>query len=86
MRNRKLSSFELLDACFAKRAASELNATIWLDYEGARKSARKADLAVKKGGRLGLLHGVPMAHKDMFYRKASHARAARASARTSCRG
>lgn len=68
---RKISSLELLDACLAniERADKRLNATIWLDYEGARKSARRADQAVKKGGKLGILHGVPMAHKDMFYRK-----------------
>lgn len=71
VRNRKLSSLELLDACFAniERTEADLNATIWLDYEGARRFARKADLAVKKGAKLGQLHGVPMAHKDMFYRK-----------------
>ncbi|MDX8535920.1 amidase [Mesorhizobium sp. VK25A] len=68
---RKLSSLELLDACFAniERANQNVNATIWLDYEAGRKSARKADQAVKKGAKLGRLHGVPMAHKDMFYRK-----------------
>lgn len=45
VRNRKLSSLELLDACFAniERSEAELNATIWLDYEGARRSACKAD-------------------------------------------
>lgn len=69
VRKRKLSSLELLDACFAniEHANRDLNATIWLDYEGARTSARKADQALKKGAKLGLLHGVPMAHKDMFY-------------------
>ncbi|MGY3146588.1 aspartyl-tRNA(Asn)/glutamyl-tRNA(Gln) amidotransferase subunit A [Bradyrhizobium sp. USDA 3397] len=71
VRKRKLSSLELLNACYAnvQRAGRELNATIWLDYEGACKSARRADQAVKRGARLGPLHGVPMAHKDMYYRK-----------------
>ncbi|UPK05817.1 amidase [Bradyrhizobium sp. 170] len=71
IRKRKISSLELLDACFAniERADKQLNATIWLDYEGAVQSARNADDAMKRGGKLGLLHGVPMAHKDMFYRK-----------------
>ncbi|WFU39969.1 amidase [Bradyrhizobium sp. CB82] len=65
-----VSSLELLDACFAHiRARKELNAVIWLDYEDARQSALRADQATKKGGKLGLLHGIPMAHKDMFYRK-----------------
>lgn len=73
VRERKLSSLELLDACFANitRADRDLNATIWLDYEGACESARRADQAVKKRAKLGPLHGVPMAHKDMYYRKGS---------------
>lgn len=73
VRERKLSSLELLNACFANiaRADRNLNATIWLDYEGACESARRADQAVKEGTKLGPLHGVPMAHKDMFYRKGS---------------
>lgn len=71
VRKRKLSSLELLNACYVnvQRAGRELNATIWLDYEGACKSARRADQAVKRGAKLGPLHGVPMAHKDMYYRK-----------------
>lgn len=71
VQKRNLSSLELLDACFAniERANGDINATICLDYEGARKSARKADEGVKNGAKLGRLHGVPMAHKDMYYQK-----------------
>lgn len=45
VRERKLSSLELLDACFANiaRLDRNLKATIWLDYEGACESARRAD-------------------------------------------
>lgn len=70
VRKRKVSSLELLDACFAniERANQQINATTWLDYESARKSARKADQATSNGAKLGPLHGIPMAHKDMFYR------------------
>ncbi|MER9451983.1 hypothetical protein [Mesorhizobium sp. M0254] len=51
IRDRKVSSLELLDACFAQiqLTGEELNAFIWLDYEGARKFARKADEALEKG-------------------------------------
>jgi aspartyl-tRNA(Asn)/glutamyl-tRNA(Gln) amidotransferase subunit A len=71
VKRRKLSSLELLDACFAniEKANQTLNATIWLDYEGARRQAKKADLAVKKKAKLGKLHGIPLAHKDMYYWK-----------------
>lgn len=71
IRDRKVSSLELLDACFAQiqLAGEELNAFIWLDYEGARNFARRADEALEKGNWLGPLHGIPLAHKDMFYRE-----------------
>src|SRR5207244_13160218 len=52
-----------------EKANKTLNATIWLDYEGARKQAKKADLQVKKKAKLGKLHGIPLAHKDMYYWK-----------------
>ncbi|MGA9866217.1 MAG: amidase [Acetobacteraceae bacterium] len=63
------TSVELLDACWAnlERANPKLNATIWLDREGAERAARAADAAVRARGKLGRLHGVPMAHKDMYY-------------------
>ncbi|MBI3500016.1 MAG: amidase [Proteobacteria bacterium] len=71
VRKKKASAVELLDACFAniERANKQVNATIWLDYEGAKKAARRADQAVKRKAKLGRLHGVPMAHKDMYYQK-----------------
>ncbi len=63
------SSMELLDALWANLEAvnPHLNATIWLDREGAEAAARQADKAVKEKAWLGPLHGVPLAHKDMYY-------------------
>jgi aspartyl-tRNA(Asn)/glutamyl-tRNA(Gln) amidotransferase subunit A len=63
------SSMELLDALWLNLEAvnPHLNATIWLDREGAETSARQADKAVKQKAWLGPLHGVPLAHKDMYY-------------------
>ena len=68
-----VTSLELLNACWANldKANPKLNATIWLDREGAEASARAADAAVRAGNtlgrKLGKLHGLPMAHKDMYY-------------------
>jgi aspartyl-tRNA(Asn)/glutamyl-tRNA(Gln) amidotransferase subunit A len=66
---RELSAMALLEACLARLDAAEgkINATIWLDREGAHRSAEAADKAVAAGGRLGVLHGLPLAHKDMYY-------------------
>ena len=50
-----------------KRRTRRLNATIWLDREGAEQAARAADRAVRDKAWLGPLHGVPMVHKDMYY-------------------
>ena len=63
------TSMELLDACWRRMGAvnPKLNATIWLDREGAEKAARTADRAVREKAWLGPLHGVPMMHKDMYY-------------------
>jgi aspartyl-tRNA(Asn)/glutamyl-tRNA(Gln) amidotransferase subunit A len=60
---------ELLDACLANIEAAnpQVNATIWLDREGAAAAARAADAAVRSCAPLGPLHGIPLAHKDMYY-------------------
>ena len=44
-----------------------INATIWLDREEALEKATKHDAKRAAGGTLGPLHGVPLAHKDMYY-------------------
>ena len=67
---RRISSCELLDACQARieRLQPLLNCFIGLDAERARRMAEAADAALARGDAVGPLHGVPLAHKDMYYR------------------
>ncbi len=46
-----------------------LNAVAGVDPEQAIKDARRADRERARGRRRSPLHGVPLAHKDMYYRK-----------------
>jgi len=68
---RKISPVEVVDVVLARIEALErLNAYVTLDAEGARHAARAAERAVmRKGARLGPLHGVPFSVKDLVVTK-----------------
>ena len=68
VRKKKIGCLELLDLYLDRVEAHnpKLNAIIAMDIEGARKRAKAADKAVKKGGKLGPLHGVPMTFKESY--------------------
>jgi aspartyl-tRNA(Asn)/glutamyl-tRNA(Gln) amidotransferase subunit A len=71
IRRKKLSSVEVTRACIerSERVQPVLNCYIALQAEGALAAAKKADRALRqRGARIGSLHGVPLAHKDLFYR------------------
>src|ERR1700722_5814457 len=65
------TSLELLHACWANLDAvnPQVNAIIWQERGQAEAAAVAADEAVRKQQPLGPLHGVPMAHKDMYYQQ-----------------
>jgi aspartyl-tRNA(Asn)/glutamyl-tRNA(Gln) amidotransferase subunit A len=69
VRRGETTSLALLEACLAKLDAveSKVNATIWVDRDGARAAAQAADAATASGAAFGRLHGLPLAHKDMYY-------------------
>ncbi|HZN27624.1 MAG TPA: amidase [Burkholderiales bacterium] len=71
IRKRTVSSYEATRACLERteRLQPHLNCFISIEADGALKAARAADRALARGAKVGLLHGVPLAHKDLFYRK-----------------
>ena len=65
-----VSSVELTRAALNAVAARDkiVNSFIWRDEEEALTTAAALDAMQRAGRRLGPLHGVPLAHKDMYYR------------------
>jgi aspartyl-tRNA(Asn)/glutamyl-tRNA(Gln) amidotransferase subunit A len=51
-----------------RRLGPVFNALVADAGDGVLEEARKVDTARNRGGRLGPLAGVPLAHKDLFYR------------------
>ena len=68
IRGREIGSLELLNHFLSRveRFNPALNAIIWMDIEGARARATKADAALAKGEMWGPLHGLPMTIKESF--------------------
>jgi aspartyl-tRNA(Asn)/glutamyl-tRNA(Gln) amidotransferase subunit A len=66
---KKVSSREVTQACLARASQwqPKLNAFITIQAESALQAADAADAMLAKGDSKGALHGVPLAHKDMFY-------------------
>src|SRR5882672_4519717 len=68
IRRRKLGCLEALDLFLARvdRFNPQLNAIVASDVEAARRRARQADAALRKGKVWGPLHGVPMTVKESY--------------------
>ena len=67
---RRISSVEATQTCLDSldRAGPALNCVAAVDQEGALAAAAAADAELAVGRARGPLHGIPLAHKDMFYR------------------
>jgi len=65
IRHRKISPVELVEAHLRKikKLNPVLNAFVQVDAEGAFRQAREAEVAVRRGAKLGALHGVPVSIK-----------------------
>ena len=66
---KKVSSREVTRSCLHRIAQWQprLNAFMAIEAEQALAAADEADTALAKGHNRGALHGVPLAHKDMYY-------------------
>jgi aspartyl-tRNA(Asn)/glutamyl-tRNA(Gln) amidotransferase subunit A len=66
---KRFSSREVTQSCLERIAKWQprLNAFMAIEAEAALAAADVADAALAKGKISGGLHGVPMAHKDMYY-------------------
>jgi aspartyl-tRNA(Asn)/glutamyl-tRNA(Gln) amidotransferase subunit A len=66
---KRVSSREVTKSCLDRIAQWQprLNAFMAIEAEEALAAADAADAALAKGNSGGALHGVPLAHKDMYY-------------------
>jgi aspartyl-tRNA(Asn)/glutamyl-tRNA(Gln) amidotransferase subunit A len=66
----KTKSRDVVEACLDRyhSAGKMLGCFIEIDEANVLRSADEADRFVRSGAPVGKLHGIPLAHKDLFYR------------------
>ena len=71
IRERRTSSVAAMEAVLERAHAVQprLNCFLRIDDDAALAAAHLADREIARGYVRGPLHGVPMAHKDMYYRR-----------------
>jgi aspartyl-tRNA(Asn)/glutamyl-tRNA(Gln) amidotransferase subunit A len=69
--DKRVSSREVTQSCLDRigQWQPKLNAFMAIEAEEALAASNAADAALAKGNVKGVLHGVPLAHKDMYYDK-----------------
>ena len=69
LKDGSVTSVALTQASLAAFAQLDpaINASIWLDADAALARAEALDQQRRSGAALGPLHGLPLAHKDMYY-------------------
>lgn len=67
--DKRVSSREVTQSCLDRIAQWQprLNAFMAIEKDAALAAAEAADAALARGNEQGVLHGVPLAHKDMYY-------------------
>ena len=67
---REITAVDVLQSCLDAIALhdGDTNAVVAIERDEAMQAAEAADRAVAAGSKLGPLHGIPLAHKDMYYR------------------
>jgi len=70
IKSREVSSLEATEAAIVRLKAThqKCNSVVSFDEDEALEAAKAADKAIADGTETGPLHGVPLAHKDMFDR------------------
>ena len=71
IKSKDVSAVEVTEVAIRRAEAlqPELNAFISLEAEAALEAALRIDQRLAAGDALGSLAGVPLAHKDMYYRE-----------------
>lgn len=68
IKSRDLSPVEVVDSTIERieKRNESLNAFVYFAFDHARKMAKQAESALYSGEKLGVLHGIPTAMKDLF--------------------
>ena len=87
IRNKQISAREVMTAHLAQieRVNAKVNAIVTLVADRAMADASRADDVQARGGKIGVLHGLPVAHKDLVDTAGIRTRGARPSIATACR-